>query len=76
MITIKIIDRMNIATSELRSIVHEQQEIIEMVQSDVVEEFAERISEVEDELDIIDYNLRQVIETDDEELFEKGAGRQ
>lgn len=72
---LEIISRLCEVTNSLSEIVKEQQEIIERskVEEAVKEELRQEVGGAERELDVIEYHLRRIVDTDDIEA-EMGKG--
>lgn len=73
MTTLEIISRLCSITTELSEIVRKQQEIIERskVEEAVKEELRQMVDGAERELDVMEYHLRRIVDTDDVEMFRK-----
>ena len=73
MTTLEIISRLCGITTELSEIVRKQQENIERskVEEDVKEELRQMVDGVEMEMDVMEYHLRRIVDTDDIEAFGK-----
>lgn len=73
MTTLEIISRLCGITTELSEIVRKQQENIERskVEEGIKEELRQSVDGAERELDIMEYHLRRIVDTDDIEAFGK-----
>lgn len=73
MTTLEIISRLYGITSELSEIVRAQQENIERskVEEEVKAELRQMVDGAERELDVMEYHLRRIVDTDDVEAFGK-----
>ena len=73
MTTLEIISRLCDITTELSEIVRKQQENIERskVEEDVKEELRQMVDGVEMEMDVMEYHMRRIVDTDDIEAFGK-----
>lgn len=73
MTTLEIISRLCGITTELCEIVRRQQENIERskVEEGIKEELRQSVDGAERELDIMEYHLRRIVDTDDIEAFGK-----
>lgn len=73
MTTLEIISRLCGITTELSEIVRKQQEHIERskVEEAVKEELRQMVDGVEMEMDVMEYHLRRIVDTDDVEAFGK-----
>lgn len=73
MTTLEIISRLCGITTELSEIVRKQQEHIERskVEEVVKEELRQMVDGVEMEMDVMEYHLRRIVDTDDVEAFGK-----
>ena len=73
MTTLEIISRLCGIMSELSEIVRAQQENIERskVEEEVKAELRQMVDGAERELDVMEYHLRRIVDTDDVEAFGK-----
>ena len=73
MTTLEIISRLCGITTELSEIVRKQQETIERskVEEAVKAELRQMVDGAERELDVMEYHLRRIVDTDDVEAFGK-----
>lgn len=73
MTTLEIISRLCGITTDLSEIVRKQQETIERskVEEAVKEELCQMVDGAERELDVMEYHLRRIVDTDDVEAFGK-----
>ena len=73
MTTLEIISRLCGITTVLSEIVRKQQETIERskVEEAVKEELRQMVDGAERELDVMEYHLRRIVDTDDVEAFGK-----
>lgn len=73
MTTLEIISRLCGITTGLTEIVRKQQETIERskVEEAVKEELRQMVDGAERELDVMEYHLRRIVDTDDVETFGK-----
>ncbi len=73
MTTLEIISRLCGITTDLSEIVRKQQETIERskVEEAVKEELRQMVDGAEKELDVMEYHLRRIVDTDDVETFGK-----
>ena len=73
MTTLEIISRLCGITTDLSEIVKKQQETIERskVEEAVKEELRQMVDGAERELDVMEYHLRRIVDTDDVEMFGK-----
>lgn len=73
MTTLEIISRLCGITTELSEIVRKQQETIERskVEEAVKEELRQMVDGAESKLDVMEYHLRRIVDTDDVEAFGK-----
>ena len=73
MTTLEIISRLCSITTGLSEIVRKQQETIERskVEEAVKEELRQMVDGAERELDVMEYHLRRIVDTDDVEAFGK-----
>ena len=73
MTTLEIISRLCGITTDLPEIVRKQQETIERskVEEAVKEELRQMVDGAERELDVMEYHLRRIVDTDDVEAFGK-----
>ena len=73
MTTLEIISRLCGITTDLSEIVRKQQETIERlkVEEAVKEELRQMVDGAERELDVMEYHLRRIVDTDDVEAFGK-----
>lgn len=73
MTTLEIISRLCVITSGLSEIVRKQQEYIERskVEEEVKKELRQMVDGAERELDVMEYHLRRIVDTDDVEAFGK-----
>lgn len=73
MTTLEIISRLCGITTELSEIVRKQQETIEhsKVEEAVKEELRQMVDGAERELDVMEYHLRRIVDTDDVEAVGK-----
>ena len=73
MTTLEIISRLCDITTKLSEIVRKQQETIERskVEEEVKEELRQMVDGAERELDVMEYHLRRIVDTDDVEAFGK-----
>lgn len=71
--TLEIISRLCDITTKLSEIVRKQQETIERskVEEEVKEELRQMVDGAERELDVMEYHLRRIVDTDDVEAFGK-----
>ena len=73
MTTLEIISRLCGITTELSEIVRKQQETIERskVEEAVKEELRQMVDGADREMDVMEYHLRRIVDTDDVETFGK-----
>ena len=73
MTTLEIISRLCGITTDLSEIVRKQQETIERskVEEAVKEELRQMVDGAERELDVMEYHLRRIVDTDNVETFGK-----
>ena len=73
MTTLEIISRLCGITTELSEIVRKQQETIERskVEEAVKEELRQMVDGADREMDVMEYHLRRIVDTDDVEMFGK-----
>ena len=73
MTTLEMISRLRGITTELSEIVRKQQETIERskIEEAVKEELRQMVDGAERELDVMEYHLRRIVDTDDVEAFGK-----
>lgn len=73
MTTLEIISRLYGITTELSEIVRKQQETIERskVEEAVKEELRQMVDGADREMDVMEYHLRRIVDTDDVEAFGK-----
>ena len=73
MTTLEIISRLCGITTDLSEIVRKQQETIERskVEEAVKEELRQMVDGAERKLDVMEYHLRRIVDTDDVEMFGK-----
>ncbi len=73
MTTLEIISRLCGITTELSEIVRKRQETIERskVEEEVKEELRQMVDGADREMDVMEYHLRRIVDTDDVETFGK-----
>lgn len=73
MTTLEIISRLCDITTELSEIVRKQQKTIERskVEEEVKGELRQMVGGAERELDVMEYHLRRIVDTEDVEAFGK-----
>ena len=73
MTTLEIISRLCGITTDLSEIVRKQQETIERskVEEAVKEELRQMVDGADREMDVMEYHLRRIVDTDDVEAFGK-----
>lgn len=73
MSSLEIISRLCEVTETLSEIVKKQQTIIEQskIEEEVKEELRQQVKETDRELDVLEYRMRKLCDTDDVEAFGK-----
>lgn len=73
MTTLEIISRLCEVTENLAEIVKKQHEIIERskIEEEVKKEFREMVANTDRDLDVLEYHMRRICDTDDVNAFGK-----